>query len=120
MIKRLLTSSTAALTGLIDYAGLFPPAGLGMQEAVRNYAAYSKGDDAALLGRLVVPAARLDEFSQFAGEIGSGAIESWPLSVLIGANSDTDIAMAAGFADVCQRTTGIRVAIDCVEIKISN
>ena len=28
------------LTGLIDYAGLFPPAGLGMEAAVRNYDSY--------------------------------------------------------------------------------
>ncbi len=28
------------MTGLIDYAGLFPPAGLPMREAVGNYAKY--------------------------------------------------------------------------------
>ena len=30
------------MEGLIDYAGLFPPASLDMPTAVRNYAAYRK------------------------------------------------------------------------------
>jgi hypothetical protein len=34
------------LTGLIDYAGLFPPAGLPMDAAVRNYDSYVRGEHA--------------------------------------------------------------------------
>jgi len=51
----------ALLEGLIDYAGLFPPAGLSMQDAVRNYARYREEDYAWALGRFVVPADRVDE-----------------------------------------------------------
>ena len=50
------------LVDAIDYAGLFPPAGLGMEETVRNYAAYRKSPDRWALGKLVVPVARLAEF----------------------------------------------------------
>ena len=50
------------LEGLIDYAGLYPPASLPMEAAVRNYAAYLGGPRAAWLGRFVLPAARLDAF----------------------------------------------------------
>jgi len=46
------------LAGLIDYAGLFPPAALSMDEALANYRRYRDGDDAWMLGRFVVPAAR--------------------------------------------------------------
>ena len=46
---------------LIDYAGLFPPAALSMEEAVRNYDAYRRGEYAWMLGRFVVPAARAKE-----------------------------------------------------------
>jgi len=49
------------LAGLIDYAGLFPPAALEMGEAKRRYASYSVGEHAWVLGRFVVPAARLEE-----------------------------------------------------------
>ena len=43
----------ALLTECIDYAGLFPPAALSMDEAVANYAAYRAGQDAWALGRIV-------------------------------------------------------------------
>lgn len=49
------------LEGLIDYAGLFPPAALSMQDAVRNYARYRDEDFAWALGRFVVPADRAHE-----------------------------------------------------------
>jgi hypothetical protein len=49
----------AFLTGLIDYAGLFPPAGLPLPEAAANYLRYSTGPDAWMLGRFVCPASQL-------------------------------------------------------------
>lgn len=49
------------LAHLIDYAGLFPPAALTMQDAVRNYARYREGQHAWALGRFVVPEARVAE-----------------------------------------------------------
>ncbi len=54
------------LSGLVDYAGLFPPAKLDMPTTVANYAGYLSCDDSWALGRLIVPAARLDEFEQHA------------------------------------------------------
>jgi hypothetical protein len=47
------------LDGLIDYAGLFPPASLPMEEAVANYDRYRRGPFAWALGRFVVQAERL-------------------------------------------------------------
>jgi hypothetical protein len=49
------------LDRLIDYAGLFPPAGLSMQDAVRNYARYRDGEHAFALGKFVVPQDRAHE-----------------------------------------------------------
>jgi hypothetical protein len=54
-------SLRALLEGLIDYAGLFPPAALSMQDAVRNYARYRDEEYAWALGRFVVPADRAQE-----------------------------------------------------------
>src|SRR5688500_1293567 len=48
-------SLRALLDGLIDYAGLFPPATLDMQAAVARYARYRAGERAWMLGRFVVP-----------------------------------------------------------------
>lgn len=49
------------LEGLIDYAGLFPPAALTMQDAVRNYARYRDGDYSWALGKFVVQKERAKE-----------------------------------------------------------
>lgn len=59
-----MTPSTihALMARLIDYAGLFPPAKLDMATTVRHYADYLASPDAWMLGRLIVPVARLDEF----------------------------------------------------------
>jgi hypothetical protein len=54
----------ALLTRIIDYAGLFPPASLEMEPAVRNYQRYLAGDNSWMLGHFIVPAARLREFGE--------------------------------------------------------
>ena len=56
----------ALLTGVLDYAGLFPPAKLPLDEAIRDYARYRSGPHAWVLTRFVVPASRLDEVSAWA------------------------------------------------------
>jgi len=57
----LARSAKELFSGLIDYAGLFPPAALSMADAVRNYDAYRKGEHAWMLGRFIVPLAKLGE-----------------------------------------------------------
>ena len=80
----------ALLHGLIDYAGLFPPAGLPMRDAVRSYHEHRNGETAWALGRFVVPAARLEEFEQqFAIQFGGGM--PWRLSVLAGPDDATAV-----------------------------
>ena len=66
------------LAGLIDYAGLYPPAGLDMRTAVRNYLDYRSGKNAFALGRFIVDAARLEEFREAAG----GSVSQIPVSVI--------------------------------------
>ncbi len=56
----------AFFSHLIDYAGMFPPASLSLDEAVRNYAAYLKSDDAWMLGRFVCFASQLAELDAYA------------------------------------------------------
>jgi hypothetical protein len=56
------SSLRALLEELIDYAGLFPPASLDMKTAVAKYAAYLASEQRWMLGRFIVPVARLEEF----------------------------------------------------------
>ena len=90
------------LSGIVDYAGLFPPAGLDMAAAARNYAAYRAEPDAWMLGRFVVPVARLDELAAQLGllEIPADGDE-WLISALLGADgagaAERDVAACEAF-----------------------
>jgi hypothetical protein len=70
----------AALAGLIDYAGLFPPASLDLARVVDNHVRYAGSAESWLLGRLIVPLARLDELEDLLQR--SSALEPWTLSAL--------------------------------------
>ena len=48
------------LQGLIDYAGVFPPAALSLEQALANYRSYQEGPYASLLGRLVLKCEMLE------------------------------------------------------------
>lgn len=73
------------MQGIIDYAGLFPPAGLPMAPAVENYAAYRAGPHHNLLGRFICPTTRFDEFLASAAPLlppGGNESDAWPISAL--------------------------------------
>src|SRR5581483_9471419 len=55
------------LAGLIDYAGLYPPASLDMRSAVENYRRYRNGPHSNALGRFIVDRGKLDELRAAAG-----------------------------------------------------
>src|SRR5579864_8648942 len=80
----------ALLQGAIDYAGLFPPAGLDLEATVRNYAKYRAGRDAWALGRLVLPAVRLAEFADRWPQL----VAEWPISLLLGSDYDMEMRFA--------------------------
>jgi hypothetical protein len=76
----------------IDYAGLFPPAGLGMAQAVANYASYRTGEHAWALGRFVVPAGRLVEMEQAAdGLFATTTSDGWRIAALLGADAAREL-----------------------------
>ena len=70
------------LSSFVDYAGLFPPAGLSMGDAVAAYAADRTGRDAWMLGRFVCPAARLDELAVAAAPRWTADDAPWRVSAL--------------------------------------
>jgi len=52
-------SLTKFMTGLIDYAGMFPPAGLDVAAALTNYAGYLESNNGWMLGRCIIPVTQL-------------------------------------------------------------
>ncbi|HSH37680.1 MAG TPA: hypothetical protein VK993_02745 [Chthoniobacterales bacterium] len=56
-------SLRALLERSIDYAGLFPPASLPLEPALKNHAAYVRSADASMLGAFILPIAQFDAAS---------------------------------------------------------
>ena len=102
--------------GLIDYAGLFPPAGLEMRNAVANYASYLAGPDSTMLGRFIIPATRLSELSSMTGSLPErDAAIPWKLSVLIGDQVRDEIEKVREF-----RAQGGNAVVDTLEVKAAS
>jgi hypothetical protein len=99
-----MTATEAALTRLIDYAGLYPPAALDVRSAVRNYLGYRGLPQAWMLGRFLVDLARLDELRDAAANELGGL----PLSVIAPADFDARVLAR-------RRDEGFR--IESIEIK---
>lgn len=59
MARSIAPAFHALVEGLIDYAGLFPPASLPIEPALANYRRYSTGAHAWMLGRFILPAAQV-------------------------------------------------------------
>lgn len=114
------SSLRTLLAEILDYAGLFPPASLALEPAIRNYAAYRASPDRWMLSRFICPAAKLADLSQFvplfAGEplrlssLGRGGETSAAFQV----NLRDDLACVRAFAD----THGGSVAIENFETKL--
>ncbi|HTT64039.1 MAG TPA: hypothetical protein VMG35_19445 [Bryobacteraceae bacterium] len=60
-MPRIPDSLRALLEHLIDYAGLYPPAGLALPAVLENYEACLASEESWMLNRLVLPAAKLPE-----------------------------------------------------------
>ena len=79
----MFASLRAHLSGLIDYAGLFPPAALPLEAALRNYVQYRSEPEAWMLGRFICPVARLEELALLVRELAPSG-PPLALSVLAG------------------------------------
>lgn len=99
------------LDGAIDYAGLFPPAALGMDAAIENYLAYRAGEQASMLGRFVAPATRLGELATGIEQRGALDIR---VSAVLGASVAADVDAAKAFN---ARLAAHSVTIDSLEAK---
>ena len=106
----------ALLKGLIDYAGLFPPAGLEMRAAVEEFSRRRAGGDAWMLARFVVPLGRLDELAEAAEDLFNDS-SPWPLSVLAGQAPDADLAAERAVLDTWNGAHTGRAGVEMIESK---
>ena len=111
-------SLRALLHGLIDYAGLFPPARLDMHAAVADYARHREGDRAWMLGRFVVPSSRLEEFEGAAAALLPKVRDGEPWAVaLLGEDPVHDAEQIFAFNERHAKTAVGRAVIDTLEVK---
>ncbi len=94
-----------------------------MAPAVTNYAAYSRSEWSWILGRFIVPVARLGEFEEALAALpnpASGAGSAiWRLSVLPGSDVALDVARIREFnARIASSGSGKRAVVESVEVKI--
>jgi hypothetical protein len=110
------TSSGAFLAHLIDYAGLFPPASLSLETAIRNYAAYRTGGDAWMLGRFIISASRLNELEPYVPLFSS----KMPLAIsVVGSKSTNTTDCLKGLQNDLAQVTRFRDRYgDTIEIGV--
>jgi hypothetical protein len=128
------------MSGLIDYAGLYPPAKLDMSTAVDKYAAYLRCPHAWMLGRFILPVSRLEEFRKEAHRLlptrkpegdesesdAPAAVlaappkpweEPWKLSAIIDGDLNADLDAVFAFNHEHENPKKGLANIDAVEIK---
>ncbi|MGQ0627939.1 MAG: hypothetical protein ACT4PL_07540 [Phycisphaerales bacterium] len=89
----------ALVNGLVDYAGLFPPAKLDMKNAVEAFARARRGPHAFGLARFICPVSRLGEFAK-------AAAAHLPNADAIPAHARATKGKAAAATGVVERSTG--------------
>lgn len=79
-MRRIPGSLRALLAKLVDYAGLYPPAGLPLAIVAERYQCFLSSPENWILNRLVLPAARLREVS---------LADSWRVTLLVDSEPGT-------------------------------
>jgi hypothetical protein len=117
------SSLRALLAGIIDYAGLFPPARLPLEQAIGNYGRYRRQANSWMLGRFICPAGRLTDLAKFHDELFS---EGPPFAFsLLGtgaaAHAEFLTSMRADLQAIAAFRTrhGSRITADAFEVRLT-
>lgn len=121
-------SLRSLMGGLIDYAGLFPPAKLAMQPAAEEYFRALGGQHEWMLSRFVCPANRLEELTTAASMLMPGtnatsgyrefadASEPWRISALV--ETPQDLELIDRFNERHAKEDQGLAAVDVIEVKV--
>lgn len=114
-------SLRALLTQSIDYAGLFPPANLGLAPALADYARYVRLPDAWMLSTFVLPVAEFDAAARSLSEFDG----RFPLRVsALGPRTDNaeaflqSLSAATDLIAAFSKTSGPAASIDQLEMPL--
>jgi hypothetical protein len=119
-----MSSIHVFLSGIIDYAGLFPPAQLPLRNAVENYAAYRHWFEKWMLGRFVCGIDRLAEMIDITRALQDESDGNpWGLTLLPrGAANSAEAGELLRddlrAVDAAVEAAGVNVAADVFELKL--
>ena len=118
----MLPSVRTLLNEIIDYAGLFPPAALGMSEAFDRFLGHLGGPDGWMMARFVCPASRLGELAPMVGRLRQDRA-GLALSVLGRGGGTTDGFSSGVIADLhdivsFRAAVGSRALVDQFEVRL--
>lgn len=128
--RRMTESLRALMTGLIDYSGVFPPAALGMPEAVKNYATYLAGEHAPVLKRFICRASALPQLSEHGGIVMpgtyatsgytemAGIADPWSVSAVIDGELDKCLDLIDAFNERHESIDHGQARVTAIEMKI--
>ena len=120
------------MTGLIDYAGLFPPSKLPMDQAVENFAKYLRSEHEQFLSRFICTVPRLKELSQHAAVVMPGTYatsgyrenadmqDPWQISAVIIGNLEENLEQIYAFNEHHDKEEHGLAMVDVIEMKIAS
>jgi len=120
------------MTGLIDYAGLFPPSKLPMETAVENFAKYLRGEHEAFLSRFICTAPRLEELSKHAAVVMPGTYatsgyrenadmqDPWQISAVIVGNLEENLELIYKFNEHHDKEEHGLAMVDVIEMRLES
>jgi hypothetical protein len=82
-----IESVRAFLENLIDYAGIFPPANLPLEDAITNYSTYIRENDSWIIGLFVIPSLSLEKLEQYVSLFD----EQFPLTLSVLGRKSNDL-----------------------------
>lgn len=117
----MIGSLGALLDGVIDYAGLFPPAKLDMNDAVREYLRHLDSDEHVLVSRFICPVGRLNEFAETLRATGTEL--GFEMSVIGSGGTDLDSFKKGCEADreaIDRFETALdgQVSVESIEVRV--
>lgn len=113
----------AFLHNILDYAGMFPPAHLNLDDAFSNYMAYEKTGENWMLSRFICPAGKVKDLASHAALQALSGSEHVRLSVLAGTAPDAasfHAAFETAFSDLLPQSDTLksRLYVESIELKI--
>ena len=128
----MLRTIETLMTGLIDYAGLFPPSQLDMATASQNYARDLRSTYERFLSRFICPSKRLGELTEHASALMPGTYatsgyrehadfqDPWQISAIVIGDLQENLDQIFAFNEHHDNEANGLAMVDALEMKVGS